>query len=168
MQEAFKKVEKDAFRFAGENEKLKRNIEELQEEIDRLRRDAAAMKSILEHAAANAEASNAAGAENASRANTPRRPFGKTEEGKVTVAPVPMGDQLSAFDTLPDSAEAVAEVAEDATVVEEIAAETVAEETTEREAVEEVVEEKTVEKVEKPKTKSRVGTMFDLLTFSDV
>lgn len=166
MQEAFKKVEKDAFRFAGENEKLKRNIEELQEEIDRLRRDAAAMKSILEHAAANAEASNAAGAENASRANTPRRPFGKTEEGKVTVAPVPMGDQLSAFDTLPDSAEEVAEVGEEATVVEETAAETVAEEATE--AVAEAVEEKTVEKVEKPKTKSRVGTMFDLLTFSDV
>ena len=56
MQEAFKKVEKDAFRFAGENEKLKKNIEQMQEEIDRLRADAAVMRSILDHAAANAAA----------------------------------------------------------------------------------------------------------------
>ena len=52
MQEAFKKVEKDAFRFAGENEKLKKTVESLQEEIDRLRKDAAVMQSILDRAAA--------------------------------------------------------------------------------------------------------------------
>ena len=52
MQEAFKKVEKDAFRFAGENEKLKKTVESMQEEIDRLRKDAAVMQSILDRAAA--------------------------------------------------------------------------------------------------------------------
>ena len=52
MQEAFKKVEKDAFRFAGENEKLKRTIEELQAELETLRKDAAVMRSILDQAAA--------------------------------------------------------------------------------------------------------------------
>ena len=51
MQEAFKKVEKDAFRFAGENEKLKKTVESLQEEIDRLRKDAAVMQSILDRSA---------------------------------------------------------------------------------------------------------------------
>ena len=170
MQEAFKKVEKDAFRFAGENEKLKRNIEELQEEIDRLRRDAATMKSILDHTA-NAEATSAAGSENASRANAPRRPFGKTEVGKATVAPIPMGDQLSAFDAIPvvDVTEADEAKAEEETVaVTETVAEVASEEVAEEAAVQETVEEKPAEKVEKPKTKSRVGTMFDLLTFSDV
>ena len=52
MQEAFKKVEKDAFRFSGENEKLKKTIEALQEEVDNLRKDASVMRSILDHAAA--------------------------------------------------------------------------------------------------------------------
>lgn len=52
MQEAFKKVEKDAFRFSGENEKLKKTIESLQEEVDNLRKDASVMRSILDHAAA--------------------------------------------------------------------------------------------------------------------
>lgn len=185
MQEAFKKVEKDAFRFAGENEKLKRNIEELQEEIDRLRRDAVAMKSILDHAAANAEASSAASAENSSRAAAPRRPFGKTEVGKATVAPIPMGDQLSAFDAIPTESvetDAVEEIIDQPNAVEqtdevqgtEIAEETsVASDEIEEAAVadarvEETVEEKIPEKAENSKTKSRIGTMFDLLTFSDV
>ena len=52
MQEAFKKVEKDAFRFSGENEKLRKTIESLQEEVDNLRKDASVMRSILDHAAA--------------------------------------------------------------------------------------------------------------------
>ena len=52
MQEAFKKVEKDAFRFSAENEKLKKTIESLQEEVDNLRKDASVMRSILDHAAA--------------------------------------------------------------------------------------------------------------------
>ena len=51
MQEAFKKVEKDAFRFAGENEKLKKTIENMQEELDNLRKDAAVMRAILDRAA---------------------------------------------------------------------------------------------------------------------
>ena len=54
MQEAFKKVESDAFRFAGENEKLKRTIESMQEELDNLRKDAAVMRSILDRAALTA------------------------------------------------------------------------------------------------------------------
>lgn len=52
MQEAFKKVEKDAFRFSAENEKLRKTIEGLQEEVDNLRKDASVMRSILDHAAA--------------------------------------------------------------------------------------------------------------------
>ena len=52
MQEAFKKVEKDAFRFSAENEKLRKTIESLQEEVDNLRKDASVMRSILDHAAA--------------------------------------------------------------------------------------------------------------------
>ena len=56
MQEAFKKVEKDAFRFAGENEKLKRTIDELQTELEALRKEATMMRSILDQAAvANAQ-----------------------------------------------------------------------------------------------------------------
>ena len=132
MQEAFKKVEKDAFRFAGENEKLKKNIEQLQEEIDRLRADAAVMRSILDHAAANAAVEKEKKAEEA-------RPV------KEAAASVSMGDQLSAFDTLP--------VAETAETVE----------------AEKTAEEKGDARFgEKSKTKNRVGSMFDLLTFSDV
>lgn len=157
MQEAFKKVEKDAFRFAGENEKLKRTIEQMQEEIDRLRKDAAVMRSILDHAAANA--ANAANTNATAVAPTvesaSRRPFGKTENIKPST---PMGDQLSAFDDLPAMAETPVETAEE-----------VAEAPVSSEAAEEVpaVANETV-KNDKPKTKNRVGTMFDLLIFSDV
>ena len=158
MQEAFKKVEKDAFRFAGENEKLKRNIEQLHEEIDRLRKDAAVMRSILDHAAANAEAASAPAAESA-RSVAPRRTFGKVEMGKETSAPIPMGDQLSAFDTLPLAQESVEVPAEVEPAVAVSAPES---------EVAETVAEKPEEKTEKSKTKSRVGSMFDLLTFSDV
>ncbi len=139
MQEAFKKVEKDAFRFAGENEKLKKNLEQMQEEIDRLRADAAVMRSILDHAAANAAAAETEKKEEA------RRRFAKTENAKETVAPMPMGDQLSAFDTLP--------IAETAEVAEG----------------EKPAEERGDARFgDKSKTKNRVGSMFDLLTFSDV
>ncbi len=158
MQEAFKKVEKDAFRFAGENEKLKRNIEELQEEIDRLRKDAAVMRSILDHAAANAE-NTADAARRPQPTPAPRRAFGKVETGKEVSAPIPMGDQLSAFDALP--AEPLAEVA-----VSEVAEKPA--ESAESADGSAALEEKPVEKNEKPKAKSRVGSMFDLLTFSDV
>ncbi len=132
MQEAFKKVEKDAFRFAAENEKLKKNLEQMQEEIDRLRADAAVMRSILDHAAANAAVEKEKKAEEA-------RPV------KEAAASVSMGDQLSAFDTLP--------VAEDA---EPAQASTPAEEKSDARFG------------DKSKTKNRVGSMFDLLTFSDV
>lgn len=160
MQEAFKKVEKDAFRFAGENEKLKRNIEELQEEIDRLKKDAAVMRSILDHAAANAAATSAApAAETPARQTTPapRRSFGKVEVGKAAAAPIPMGDQLSAFDTLPITQEPLAEAEEEIAVSAPVA-----------EEPKPIPEEKPVEKNDKPKSKNRVGSMFDLLTFSDV
>ncbi len=139
MQEAFKKVEKDAFRFAGENEKLKKNLEQMQEEIDRLRADAAVMRSILDHAAANAAA-----AETEKKEETRR--FAKTENVRETTAPMPMGDQLSAFDTLP-----------------------VAEEPTQGAETEKVADDKgDAPRGDKSKTKNRVGSMFDLLTFSDV
>ena len=80
MQEAFKKVEKDAFRFSAENEKLKKTIESLQEEVDNLRKDASVMRSILDHAAAaNAPA----------KEEKPKyipKPFNKkTDEEQITV-----------------------------------------------------------------------------------
>ncbi len=105
MQEAFKRVEKDAFRFAAENEKLKKNIESLQEEVSNLRKDAAVMRSILDHAA-----------------------IGKTEDKPAPAAPT----------------EPVAESAPAAP------APTV-----------------TAPAPKEPEKKSRVGSMFDLLTFND-
>jgi len=56
MQEAFKKVEKDAFRFAAENEKQKKTVEKMQEEIDRLKQDNDLLRSLLERSAAAAPA----------------------------------------------------------------------------------------------------------------
>ena len=138
MQEAFKKVEKDAFRFAGENEKLKKNIEQMQEEIDRLRADAEVMRSILDHAAANAAAEKEKKAEEARLA--------KIENAKETAASASMGDQLSAFDVLP-----LAEEGSDAA-----------------EAQRPVDDKGDAQRNDKSKTKNRVGSMFDLLTFSDV
>ena len=171
MQEAFKKVEKDAFRFAGENEKLKKNIEELQEEIDRLRKDAAVMRSILDHAAANAASASAPAPEAPARPQQPQQPkrsFGRVEVAKEAPAPIPFGDQLSAFDAIP----AMAEMSEE-TAAAETEAE-VAEAPKAAESAAPAAEEKPAEKNEpaarndKAKTKNRVGSMFDLLTFSDV
>ena len=134
MQEAFKKVEKDAFRFAGENEKLKRNIESMQEEIDRLRKDAAVMRSILDRAvAARPEETE----EKTPAAKVPaRRTADRAEE---------VGEQISAFEQPAAPAAPTAEP-------EAPAAE----------------EESSAKKQAKNAPKSRVGTMFDLLTFSDV
>lgn len=115
MQEAFKKVEKDAFRFAGENEKLKQTIESMQLEMDNLRKDAAVMRSILDRASITAVAPTPAETE-------AKKPEAAPEE---PVAPAP--------------AEAPAPPAE----------------------------EDSQKKNTKPQ-KNRVGTMFDLLTFSDV
>lgn len=129
MQEAFKKVEKDAFRFAGENERLKKTIESMQEELDNLRKDASVMRSILDRAAISVqtEATDVADAK-------------KYIPKPAVKQAIP--EQLSAFD--PPYAEAA-----EAPVAPAV--------------------EQELPKTQKPSaTKSRVGTMFDLLTFSDV
>ena len=133
MQEAFKKVEKDAFRFAGENEKLKRTIEELQTELETLRKDAAVMRSILDQAAqANAQKESA---EPEYVAKTPAEKKAAAEEA----------EQLSALDDMPEQPTAPVPAAVPAQDAEDNAA------------------------AKKQKTnKSRVGNMFDLLTFSDI
>ncbi|MBE6602510.1 MAG: cell division protein ZapA [Ruminococcaceae bacterium] len=133
MQEAFKKVEKDAFRFAGENEKLKRTIEELQTELDNLRKDAAVMRSILDQAAQNAKV-----AEEPQTAPAPTAAQ-KAEEEEVA--------QLSVFDELPEIPTAPVPAAD---------------------ATDENAEDDTTAKKAQKSNKNRVGTMFDLLTFSDV
>ena len=105
MQEAFKKVEKDAFRFSAENEKLKKTVEALQEEVDNLRKDASVMRSILDHtAAANAPAKE-------EKPKYVPKPFNK----KVEEEPA----QISVFEESATAEEAIAEVAsqEDAPVV---------------------------------------------------
>ena len=135
MQEAFKKVEKDAFRFAGENEKLKKTIESLQEELDNLKKDASVMRSILDRAAISAVAP--APAAEAPKAKYVPKPFGKKDE-EEKAAEV---EQLSVFEepAAPAVEEPTAPVAPVAPSVEDA----------------------------KP-AKNRVGTMFDLLTFSDI
>ena len=118
MQEAFKKVEKDAFRFSAENEKLKKTIEGLQEEVDNLRKDASVMRSILDHAAA---------------ANAPAK------EEKPKYVPKPFNkkadeEQITVFEETATAEEAVAEAApvEEAPVVVE---ETVSQKSTSRNRV---------------------------------
>lgn len=133
MQEAFKKVEKDAFRFAGENEKLKKTIESMQEELDTLRKDASVMRSILDRAAISVTPDAADMAE--AKKYAPKQ-FVKSADTKASVP-----EQISAFD--PPYAEATQE--EPAPTAEE------------------------APKAQKSSSsKSRVGSMFDLLTFSDV
>ena len=126
MQEAFKKVEKDSFRFAAENEKLKKTIENMQEELDNLRKDAAVMRSILDRAA------------------LVPMPASEPEKKKEPAPSVEEATQLSAFDEAPEQPIAPVPAAD---------AEAAAD------------EEK---KQNKPASKNRVGTMFDLLTFSDI
>lgn len=137
MQEAFKKVEKDAFRFAGENEKLKKTIESMQEELDNLRKDAAVMRSILDRAALTATAP--AAQEKPKYIPTP--PAKKAEAET---------EQLSAFDQAPaltvEEPEATAPAKEEAPIAATAP----------------------LKKAQKPANKSRVGNMFDLLTFSDI
>ncbi len=153
MQEAYKRVETDAFRFSGENEKLKKTIESMQEEIDRLRKDAAVMRSILDHAAAAAVAAE-------EKPAAPKKTVGRVETAQETVAAVPMGDQISAFDAVPEEL-AAANAASEEMPVRPVAAVAEAEET--------AAEEPAVKKPAKNNpNKTRVGTMFDLLTFSDV
>ena len=116
MQEAFKKVEKDAFRFAGENEKLKQTIESMQLEMDNLRKDAAVMRSILDRASITAVAPTPSETEAKKPEVAPEEPKAPVEPEAAPIAPV---------------------------------------------------EEESQKKNTKPQ-KNRVGTMFDLLTFSDV
>ena len=134
MQEAFKKVEKDSFRFASENEKLKRTIESMQDEIDNLHKDAEVMRSILDHVTVTAPAQETKPAE-------PER----TEIEKTAGA-----EQLAATDETQPLPTAPAETP---------ARETVAD------APSEAADEP---KNSKNTGRSRVGTMFDLLTFNDI
>ncbi len=127
MQEAFKKMEKDSFRYASENEKLKKTIESMQEEIDNLRKDAEVMRSILDHVTVTAPAPV-----------KPAEPEKKKSSGNAG------GEQLTMLDDEPQSSPA---------------RETVA--TAPSEAADEP-------KNSKNTGRSRVGTMFDLLTFSDI
>lgn len=114
MQEAFKKVEKDSFRFAAENEKLKKTIETMQAQMDELRKDADVMRSILDRAAQ-------ANVQQETKAPAPE----VGEEGtQITIESLPA--QQSEKDEASDA------------------------------------------DIAKLNAKSRVGTMFDLLTFSDI
>ena len=138
-------MEKDAFRFAGENEKLKRSIESMQEELDTLRKDAAVMRSILDRASISASAP----APQPEKTKYIPKNNAKVEEEAV---------QLSAFDK--PTAQPVAPVPSveaDAAPADSVASATVPAE-----------ENSTVKKAQKPANKNRVGNMFDLLTFSDV
>ena len=128
MQEAFKKVEKDAFRFAGENEKLKKTIENMQEELDNLRKDAAVMRAILDRAALV--------------------PMPVAQEESKEPAPTKDEQEVAAQEEKPEAQQPTAPVP---------AADAVA-------ASADVSDED-----KKPAGgKNRMGTMFDLLTFSDI
>ncbi len=142
MQEAFKKVEKDAFRFAGENEKLKKNIESLEEELEKLRQDAAVMRSLLDRATLAPQ-------------NAPSPTRKKQEEAA----------QLSAFDEI-----AEAEAAEAAPIqpTAPVPPATAARENEQADVAASTSEESSAAAKKNAPGKSRVGTMFDLLTFSDV
>ena len=153
MQEAFKKVEKDAFRFAAENEKQKRTIEAMQKEIDTLRKDADVMRSLLDRASITSAspAQNTAPAIPEKPKYVPKAVTPAAEEEKPE-EPV----QISLFDDIP----VITPEAEEAP-----AAPTAPVFPTENEG-------KESEKAEEPKkskpNKNRVGSMFDFLTFSDV
>ena len=155
MQEAFKKIEKDAFRFAGENEKLKKTIESLQEELDNLRKDSAVMRSILDRATLAAAAP--APAPTAAPAHAVAEP--KAEAPTAPVAPVA---------EVPVSAPVDAPVIPTAPVPPSVA--TPGEAAAPADAATEEPSTPTPKKGTKPPSsgKSRVGNMFDLLTFSDV
>lgn len=147
MQEAFKKIEKDAFRFASENEKLKKTIEGMQEELDNLRKDASVMRSILDRAAISVSTQQPAEPTPEPKATYTPKPFVKPADVKKETAVDPA--QISAFDTPVEETVDAAPTVPAAAPVEEAPA------------------------AQQPKTpksagKSRVGTMFDLLTFSDV
>ena len=131
MQEAFKRIEKDSLRYANENEKLKQTIENMQEELDTLRKDASVMRSILDRAAISAAP------QPTDMPVEPKSKYAPKQFAKPATVKSPEIEQLSAFD--PPYAD--------------------------------VTEAKADEKPKAKKSasnKSRVGSMFDLLTFSDV
>ncbi len=142
MQEAFKKVEKDAFRFSADNERLKKTIESLQEELDTLRKDASVMRSILDRASISAtptpESTTAPATPAAEKPKYVPKPFQKKSEEEPA--------QLSAFDDVPTEPAAEEEPAPAPVVTP--------------------LEEKKAQKA--ATAKSRVGAMFDFLTYSDV
>ena len=146
MQEAFKKVEKDAFRFAADNEKLKKQIETLEGEIANLRKDAEVMRSILER-------STLVPTEQAKEKAQPKVAPAKAE-----------AEQLSAFDT---------PVTEEPTIEQPVAPVPAAAVANEAEAAPATVEEaapaeETTSKKNQKSGKNRVGNMFDMLIYSDV
>ncbi len=140
MQEAFKKVEKDAFRFAGENEKLKKTIEGLQEEIDHLRKDADVMRSILDRAALTATPQPTAQAE---KQKYVPKPFKKQEEPSTERESIPEEEPVIQQPVQPKGTVPAAVATEPSTTT-------------------------TTEDKKPAKGKSHIGNMFDLLTFSDV
>ena len=146
MQEAFKKVEKDAFRFAADNEKLKKQIESLEGELANLRKDAEVMRSLLE------------------RSTLITEPVAPAKEKALpkTAAAKAEAEQLSAFD-LPAEEPAIEQPAQPVAPVP------AAVEPEAAPAVEEVptTEENTSKKNQKP-GKNRVGNMFDMLIYSDI
>ena len=166
MQEAFKKVEKDAFRFAAENEKQKRTMETMQKEIDTLRKDAEVMRSLLDRASITPVAAPAPAAPVVTEAPKyiPTPVQKPAVEEKKEEEPV----QLSLFDDVPvitpEQPEEAAPVAEAPTAPVAPVAPAF--------PTEAAVEEAPAEKAEEPKkakpNKNRVGSMFDFLTFSDV
>ena len=156
MQEAFKKVEKDAFRFAAENEKQRRIIETMQKEIDTLRKDAEVMRSLLDRASITPVAEPAAAPE---KAKYIPKPLSTPVEAEKEPANV----QLSAFDQIPYI------VPEQSTSDAPVAPEAEVAPTVETPAQEEPAQESApVKQATKPANKNRVGSMFDFLTFSDV
>ena len=166
MQEAFKKVEKDAFRFAAENEKQKRTMETMQKEIDTLRKDAEVMRSLLDRASITPVAAPAPAAPVVTEAPKyiPTPVQKPAVEEKKEEEPV----QLSLFDDVPVI---TPEQPEEATPVAEAPTAPVAP-VAPAFPTEAAVEEAPAEKAEEPKkakpNKNRVGSMFDFLTFSDV
>ena len=112
MQEAFKKVEKDAFRFASENERLKKTIESMQEELDNLRKDASVMRSILDRAAISV-APQAADAIADTKAKAKYIPKAAVKQAEVKKEE-PVVEQLSAFDEPAEAEEAAPAVEEEA------------------------------------------------------
>ena len=163
MQEAFKKVEKDAFRFAAENEKQKRTMETMQKEIDTLRKDAEVMRSLLDRASITPVAAPAPATPVVTEAPKyiPTPAQKPAVEEKKEEEPV----QLSLFDDIPvitpEQPEEVAPAAEAPTAPVAPVFPTEA-------AVEEAPADKTEEPKKSKPNKNRVGSMFDFLTFSDV